>query len=217
MTTIKKHPVYQNYEFNEIGQYRLVDANETAWLNGKQHSNRYFIIYLKRFENNKQKTMWLHRAIWEAFNGVLEPNMEIDHIDKNPANNHICNLRAVTISENRKARDHSFIKKMVEEKKGNIRPIKSFNLDNNESFVFANKTRASRYFGCSPALIYAICSGKVKTFGGVIRFEYTEDAINKEVPRKAHKKKYNTEEERKNARKEYAKRYRAKKKASQNE
>ncbi len=55
---------------------------------------------LKLYKNNKQKTFKLHRIIYEAHNGVIPDKMFIDHIDNNPKNNNIENLRLANRSEN---------------------------------------------------------------------------------------------------------------------
>lgn len=43
-----------------------------------------------------------HRIIWVMHNGPIPTGLEIDHIDGNPSNNRIENLRAVTHLENGK-------------------------------------------------------------------------------------------------------------------
>lgn len=50
-----------------------------------------------RFRN---KTISCHRIIWEMFNGLIEPKMEIDHKNGNTLDNKICNLRLATKSQN---------------------------------------------------------------------------------------------------------------------
>ena len=41
-----------------------------------------------------------HRLIWEAFNGEIPDGMEIDHINGNPSDNRLENLRLVTHEDN---------------------------------------------------------------------------------------------------------------------
>lgn len=41
-----------------------------------------------------------HRIIWSMFNGPIPKGLEIDHIDRNPGNNELNNLRLVTRSHN---------------------------------------------------------------------------------------------------------------------
>lgn len=45
-----------------------------------------------------------HRVVWVWHNGTIRGGLEIDHIDGNPRNNRIENLRAVSHSENQKNR-----------------------------------------------------------------------------------------------------------------
>lgn len=58
--------------------------------------------------NLKGKHFLVHRAVWEAFNGPIPEKYDIDHIDGNPLNNCLDNLRAVTHSENLKNRKINF-------------------------------------------------------------------------------------------------------------
>ena len=47
-----------------------------------------------------RKHLQVHRVIWELAYGPIPDGMEIDHIDRNPSNNRLSNLRLVTHSEN---------------------------------------------------------------------------------------------------------------------
>ena len=54
----------------------------------------------------RSKTLVINiaRIVLDAWAGQIEPDMEVDHIDKNPFNNHISNLHFVTKQENIKNR-----------------------------------------------------------------------------------------------------------------
>ena len=58
----------------------------------------YEKIYLSK--DGKRFGYQVHRLIWEAFNGPIQKGMEIDHIDGNPSNNRLENLRAVSHQTN---------------------------------------------------------------------------------------------------------------------
>jgi len=52
------------------------------------------------WENGKVKMYLVHRLVLLLFRGECPDGYECDHIDRNPSNNHINNLRWVTKSEN---------------------------------------------------------------------------------------------------------------------
>ncbi len=71
------------------GDYRLMPQN-----NGLG----YFQV---RFRFNKRRySKYLHRIVWESFNGEVPNGYEINHIDHDKSNNTLNNLELVTRSEN---------------------------------------------------------------------------------------------------------------------
>ena len=46
--------------------------------------------------NSKHKTYYVHRLIWEAFNGPIPKGLQINHKDENKLNNCLNNLEVVT-------------------------------------------------------------------------------------------------------------------------
>ncbi len=48
----------------------------------------------------RERTVQVHRIIWQLFNGTIPDGFIIDHIDGNPLNNLITNLRLITKTEN---------------------------------------------------------------------------------------------------------------------
>ena len=217
----KTHPTFDAYEFKTDGKYRL--RGKCHWMNGTVSTAGYMMCTVRSQETDKQTSLLLHRAMWETFNGPIPEKMEIDHIDNNKINNKLENLKCVTLKENRAKRNHDFLAGVRAARLAPRKKIKSINLITDEILVFENKSRAGKYFGCSPALIYYVCEklNLCRTHGGYVTFEYTDDDVTKDVPRKIHDRpkggyKYKTDEERKEARKEYCKRYREKQIAFKN-
>lgn len=50
--------------------------------------------------NIQKKQYYTHRVVWNLFHGQLGENLVIDHLDGNPHNNKIDNLRAVCVTTN---------------------------------------------------------------------------------------------------------------------
>ena len=124
--------------------------------------------------------MCAHRFIWECCNSTIPKNYEIDHIDNNPSNNNISNLRCITINENRQRRDLTNFLKIQKIAHTLKRFIKSINTETNEVICFPSKSQCAKYFDVSPALIYLICENKAKIAKGKYKFEYIDenDVIN---------------------------------------
>lgn len=56
-----------------------------------------------------RRTVSVHRALWVMKNGIpLNPALEVDHINHNPRDNRLVNLRLVTCSENHRNRPEMF-------------------------------------------------------------------------------------------------------------
>lgn len=68
-------------------------------LNLKLKPNGYFLVSYKR------TTLAVHRIVYQARIGELSENLQINHLDGNPANNHPSNLELITPSANLK---HSY-------------------------------------------------------------------------------------------------------------
>ena len=48
----------------------------------------------------KSRTAYVHRIIWQLLNGDISDGLVVDHIDGNPLNNNISNLRVITKAQN---------------------------------------------------------------------------------------------------------------------
>ena len=176
MDCLKIHPVYKNYGYNtEDGNIYYIPLNRIVKQN--LHTSGYTMCCVS--DGSIQKSYFCHRFIFECFHEIPK-GYEIDHMDKNKTNNKIENLRCITISENRKNRDHTNIIKIASMAYKLVRFIKAINVVTNDYNCFKSKSQTSKFYGISPAMVYLVCEGKnnvqtANTAKGRIRFEYIEE------------------------------------------
>lgn len=90
------------YAVSSLGRVRREGARTGATvgrvLRPIRHPNGYLQVSLS--QDNKRLTRWLHRVVAEAFIGPRPAGHHIDHVDGDPTNNAVANLRYVTPAEN---------------------------------------------------------------------------------------------------------------------
>ena len=91
-------------DYNELFEYRdgklynKIHRNPRAPIGAEAGCLSSYDGYYKLGMN--KKSVQLHRVIWEMHNGTIPNGLEIDHINRDRADNRIENLRAVTRSVN---------------------------------------------------------------------------------------------------------------------
>lgn len=104
-----------------------------------------------------RKRMMAHRFIWECFNGVItDRKLEINHINRDPADNRLSNLELVTHSQNMK---HAPLR-------GGANPMAKYNRDLVEAVKVLRDngwslSKISRAFQIDCGYISNIANGKV--------------------------------------------------------
>ena len=99
METYKSIEEFENYEISNFGTVRNIKTKRIL----KASINRgYFRIGL--MQNDKQKFMFIHNLVGLSFIPNPDNKALIDHIDRNPLNNSVQNLRWCTHSENQRNR-----------------------------------------------------------------------------------------------------------------
>ena len=86
------------YYITETGDVYSNKYNKIRKLKPLNNGRRHFQVRL--YYNKKYKIHYIHRLVYEAFVGEIPENMTIDHIDGNPYNNRLDNLRLATIRKN---------------------------------------------------------------------------------------------------------------------
>jgi len=95
LVTIKDYEDLYSFDLNT----NLVWGHKhKKYLKRQLNKDGYYQIILSK--NNKLKGFQFHRLVYEYNIGEIPTGLCIDHIDNNPQNNNIDNLRLATISEN---------------------------------------------------------------------------------------------------------------------
>ena len=96
--------------YGKTSQWKHKQQFKNRILKGMIHPRRYLRVRL--YHNGQYVTKQIHRLVLQAFVGDCPNGMETRHLDGNPANNLLSNLKWDTKSENNKDRfRHGFTHK----------------------------------------------------------------------------------------------------------
>lgn len=87
-------------KYDELSQTYLSWATDFRKMKTGQRAGSFGSGGKSAFVSINNISYLCHRVIWKLFYGSVDKNLVIDHIDGNPLNNNIANLRLVTLSEN---------------------------------------------------------------------------------------------------------------------
>lgn len=127
------------YEVSNKGNVKSLNYNHT----GKEQLlktklNRFGRLCVTLSKNKTTKMFQVHRIEWEAFNGVIPSELQINHIDENPKNNDLSNLNLMAPKENCNWGTH--IERVAEKTR---KKIQQFDLYGNFIREFNSVTEAS--------------------------------------------------------------------------
>lgn len=136
------------YEISEDGRlFRNVKSKKYLKVKLDMHHSEigYYVTFVRY--KGKPKRVMIHKAVAECWLGDCPDGYEVDHIDRNPHNNHYSNLRYVTHSEQMKNRNHSNISKqgaknLAEARIQRMKPVRIYN--DREDYTFESFAEASR-------------------------------------------------------------------------
>jgi hypothetical protein len=143
----------EDYEISNFGNLRKKLKNgEYKNINGSILNAGGGYKYFQISRNNKRINYLFHHLVAKAFIGDRPEGLVIDHIDRNPLNNNISNLRYITFTENlrntNKYKSHiegegkeRLFKVKKEWRENNKEKLKQYNEDNKEHI----KQRSSQY------------------------------------------------------------------------
>jgi len=131
---------FENYEISNFGNLRrLLKNGSYRQIKGSITNKGYRYFQLNR--DGKRQNICFHVMVAEQFIGKRPESYVIDHIDRNPLNNNVNNLRYITHTENMRNTDK--YRDDIEEKDPILRKrlmTKDYNLRNKEK-VLENKKK----------------------------------------------------------------------------
>jgi len=109
---------FSRYEVLETGIVRYRESGKICpdYDDGK---NGYRKIKLYPDGVKKRKIFFVHRLVWEAFNGSIPPGLEVDHSDGVRLNNSLDNLVLATHKQNcilKKQRENNLFSRQAPKK-----------------------------------------------------------------------------------------------------
>ncbi|WP_428909429.1 HNH endonuclease [Niallia sp. Krafla_26] len=164
---------YPGYKINNCGEVLSIRTGTEKLLNTFLNKKGYVRVGLMK--DGKQKQVFVHRLVTEAYIGKIPDGKCVNHIDGNKENNHVSNLEILTHSENI---IHSCyvlgknIKPVLMLDKKTLKPIKKFN----------SASEAGRAINIDIAAIYKVCVFDRNFAGGYswcFADEYTSETIQK--------------------------------------
>lgn len=154
---------YSNYYVSNYGRVRHIEKNN---LLKPSLTCGYWKVRLS--QGGLSEDWMIHQLVWKLFSGESMPDKNketIDHIDGDKLNNHISNLRKISLSEN--------VLAALYETKTNpsAKRVAQYDLQGNFINEFASVRAAATALGLDSSTISKVCRGVNKTHGG-FRFVY---------------------------------------------
>ena len=112
-------------------------------------------------KNSKVRFYYVHRLVWEAFNGSIPENMQVNHLNEIKTDNRLENLNLMTAKENLNWGTRN--ERMAKSKS---KPVLQFTLEDILIKEYPSTHQAYRETGFANQHISDCCNGKRKTAYG---------------------------------------------------
>ena len=174
----KDIPNYEGYQVSNLGRVKSLERIDALGRRVKEKilkplitRNGYYLIGL--YKNSIQKFYYVHRFVWEAFNGQIPAGLQVNHINEVKTDNRLENLNLMTPKENMNygSRNERAGKVLKNGKKS--KPVLQFTLEDILIKEYPSIQQVYRETGFNQACIVNCCKGKLKTAYGY-KWKYKE-------------------------------------------
>ena len=174
----KTHQIFNLYAASKDGSIIHIVKQKPHF--GNKNNIGYMKCRVRKFGESGFKDYYVHKLVWETYNGEIPIGKEIDHIDNNKENNRLSNLQLITHSEN--------CKKAAKNKKKinnyqNIRRVKATNKATYGTSYYFSIYSASKHLQINRASVIRVCDGITKSaLSKKDNCRYTFEYVDKNLP-----------------------------------
>ena len=176
----KVHPVYNLYASD--GNGNIIHLVKQVPSTGQKRKNGYLFCMVRKHGQNGQKGYYVHRFVYECFNGIIPDGKVIDHVNNIKDDNRLCNLQLMSQQENckksAKRRDYTFAAKNHQNKKC----VKATNSDTNEVSYYNSMYAVQQHLSINAGIVKMVCekindckTGISKIDNHSYKFEYVNE------------------------------------------
>ncbi len=154
---------FEGYEVSTRGRVRSYKRRRPVILKAAEHRSGH--QYVTLVKEGRAQHAPIHRLVYGAFVGELQPGTDIHHRDGNPANNEPSNLEAV-------AHGAHMSRHVADREKGTVddrsRAVAQYTKAGDLVDVYPSMTRAAEETGSQISGVSNVCLGKRKSHNGFI-------------------------------------------------
>ena len=176
----KVHPFYNLYASD--GNGNIIHLVKQVPSTGQKYKNGYLFCMVRKHGQNGKKGYYIHRFVYECFNGIIPDGKVIDHVNNIKDDNRLCNLQLMSQQENckksAKRRDYTFAAKNHQNKKC----VKATNSDTNEVSYYNSMYAVQQHLGINAGIVKMVCekinsckTGISKIDNHSYKFEYVNE------------------------------------------
>ena len=151
----KVHPVYNLYVSDENGN--IIHVVKQVPYTGNKQKNGYLCHMVRKHGQNGQKGYYVHRFVYECFNGIIPDGKVIDHVNNIKDDNRLCNIQLITQQENckksAKRRDYTFAAKNHQNKKC----VKAIDCETKEVSYYNSMYAIQQHLGINAGIVKMVC------------------------------------------------------------
>lgn len=154
-------PGYEGYMVSDLGRVKSLNYKNTGQeriLKLGKKDNGYLYVGLSK--DGKVKCFYVHRLVWEAFNGPIPDGYEINHINEDKTDCRLENLSLLSHKAN-----CNWGTRNIRAAKQKSKMVEQYTLDGTHICTWFSVIGAERELGFSHGAINACCSPKIRWDG----------------------------------------------------